>query len=578
MIFTLGTEALVVSLALLVGVLNPRLASGWFRKVGRLLAEFSRRRKSSVLLCGVLALAFRTAILPILQIPIPHIPDEFSFLLQADTFSHGRLTNPTPPMWVHFETFHVIFQPTYASMYPPMQGVTLAAGKLLTGKPIWGVWLSIAIMCSSICWMLQAWVPASWALLGGLLPVMRFGVFAWGNSYWGGAPAAIGGSLVLGAFPRLIRFQRARDAVLMALGLGILANSRPYEGFLLSMCIAAPLVLWMFGKNKPSAAILIYRIVLPLFSSLLIIACVTAYYYWRVTGNPFTMPYSVNRSTYSMARYFYGQSANFSPVFHHPVMREFYTGEFHRYEQARSVSGFLRETGMKFLAVWIFYIGPALTLPLFAMPWLIRNRRMRTLVITAAFSFAGMELVFFFAPHYAAPLTCVILAFVVQGLRYLRTWRLDGKPMGAFIAHVIILICVLMVPIQVFTFWERSHSLNSVPQGIEREQILNHLISLPGKQLVFVRYRPDHDVLSQEWVYNDADIDESKVVWARDMNPVDNRELTTYFKDRSIWVVDADAKSPALSRYTINDQKTTHFAPANGGRLNVSDSSPDSLP
>jgi hypothetical protein len=137
---------------------------------------------------------------------------------------------------------------------------------------------------------------------------------------------------------------------------------------------------------------------------------------------------------------------------------------------------------------------------------------------------------------------------------------------------------VLMVPIQVFTFWERSHSLNSVPQGIEREQILNHLISLPGKQLVFVRYRPDHDVLSQEWVYNDADIDESKVVWARDMNPVDNRELTTYFKDRSIWVVDADAKSPALSRYTINDQKTTHFAPANGGRLNVSDSSPDSLP
>jgi hypothetical protein len=162
----------------------------------------------------------------------------------------------------------------------------------------------------------------------------------------------------------------------------------------------------------------------------------------------------------------------------------------------------------------------------------------------------------YFFPQYIAGATCLLLLIAVTGLERLSRLKLRGLAVGQAAARLLVFLCAAHL-----LFWYGIHLFGSdnillamgrnetwdfINYGDSEGRIAinQRLAQAPGKQLVFVRYGPQH--VFREWVHNAADMDSAPVVWALDLGADEDQKLERYYPGRTVWLLEPDARPPSL--------------------------------
>ena len=525
--------ALAAMLVLMALVWRP-----WIQPYALKLAE---RAGWSMLLLALLPVVLRLALLAHHPVPSPDVYDEFGHLLEADTLQHFRLANPPHALPQFFETFFVLQEPAYSSIYPVGQGLALAFGWAIFGLPWAGVVLSVAAFCALCYWMLRAWTTPGWALTGGPLAVIEFGPLSqWMNSYWGGAFAAAAGCLVFGALPRLRNGPRTRDAVLLGVGLVMHLLTRPYESIFLFLGV----VLFFLPDPRKLA-----RVAPDVVLVLIPAVAIMLFQNKAVTGSWTTLPEMLSQYQYGVPAALTVES---NPVPHRDLTREQaldYKMQLSFHTGPETVTSYLERLEYRVRYYRFFFLAP-LYLALVVFLVTIREFRFVWVALTLLLFSLGVNFFPAFQLHYIAAVTCLFVLVSVTGLE-----RLGGAA-----ARLIVFLCVAH-----FLFWYDLHVFEDSEASVamrpyETWDAINHgnperriyvnrqLAAIPGKLLVFVRYYPQH-IFQDEWVYNAADIDGARVVWARDLGEAEDEKLRSYYPGRAVWLLEPDARPPRLTEY-----------------------------
>jgi hypothetical protein len=234
-----------------------------------------------------------------------------------------------------------------------------------------------------------------------------------------------------------------------------------------------------------------------------------------VTGSWSVLPYALSRYQYGVPTTFTFQA---NPVPHRaltPAQQLDYQAQSAVHDRAGFWDQLVERSGF----YRFFFLAPLyLALPVFLFR--LRERRFQWVAATLCLFAIADNFYPYFYPHYIAALACLFILAAVAALERLAAW----SPLAS---RLIVLLCAAH-----FIFWYGIHSMRDVnvrlamakyetwdylnqgdPEG--RISIDGQLAQIPGKQLVFVRYSPQHGF--HEWVHNGADIDAQRVVWALDL-------------------------------------------------------------
>lgn len=549
--------ALLVGLILTAALLRPETkAGGAFNRVERWIVALSRRPLLAAAFVAANAVALRAALLPVLGAPVPYFPDDFSILLQGQMLALGQFSMPAHPLHPFFESFYVNQLPRYGSMYFLGRGLPLAVGNLFFGSPWAGVWLSLIALAVGVLWMLRAWVSAPLALVGSILVTLKFGVLSgWINTYHGGGLAALGGVLVLGAYPRLMLKARWRDGIALGAGLSILMVSRPFEGLLFSAPLMIALAIHFIRKLAGREFLPVVKAALPVGLLTSVGLLLMLNYNVATTGDVVTDPYSQHRSTHAIAPPFLFREKTTPSLTLPANMTRRYKIEALPHDRRYSLVGLAHKIFQTIKIMLQFYVGPIFTIPFLVGVTLILMHKHFALLTSGALLSVGVLVNTWDYSQYWAPGFGLFLIAIMKGFGRLRSWRFGLRPSGLLLSRSLPVGAAVMTALPAVALYAGStkptpepfnRSCCAVHTQTPRSLVIEQLLESPGPDLVIVRHRLN-DPTYLTLVANEANIDQAEIVWAHDLGSA-NQRLLDYYPNRKVWRLNGNAETKATRK------------------------------
>ena len=190
----------------------------------------------------------------------------------------------------------------------------------------------------------------------------------------------------------------------------------------------------------------------------------------------------------------------------------------------------------------------------------LRERRSLYVACALAVLALGTNLFPYLLTHYLAGVTCMFTLASVIGLERLSLVHIRDFPAGSHALKIVVLISIGHFIVFYGSHLLEGSTVSHDVESFETWDAINHgdphyrialaheLEAIPGKLLVLVRYSPHH-IFQNEWVWNGADMNGQRVVWARDLGDNENSKLLSNFPNRNVYVLQPDFEPPRLERY-----------------------------
>jgi hypothetical protein len=332
-------------------------------------------------------------------------------------------------------------------------------------------------------------------------------------------------------------------------------------------------LVWSLRRRPWQAIAARAAVVLAMFGSAFAWLC---YYNYRGTGHALLFPYMLNYRDYHITGPFLFSRVRPVPQYDVEDLRRFYTKWelTEHYQSTAHPLHFLATKIEVYYQYFLFGFGVLLLpgLVTLVLRSFTRRRRMRLfaapLLAFAAFATEILIMGWYPFPQYGAPASSVFFLLIAFGLYALRRvrlprWSSNGVALSRGVAFAELAIAVCL-------FWKvwLYASVPPIPlnTSVERPRIENILRHETGRQLCLVRYAADH-IPREEWVFNQADLADAPIVWARSLTPETDQKLIEAFPNRRVWLLQPDRDdAEELTRYPGTQQEMARMNPASIGR------------